>query len=72
MPETGCVHEMVQGTEALLCRIELCERRRLRLRLDQLAIRIRGAIDTGGTPRARQLKRVKKLLRRCGVLVEEV
>ena len=62
-----CVERPVTGPETDLCRIGLCQKPRLRTRLDRLAVQIRSTLAAGKTPRARKLSRVGRLLRRCGV-----
>jgi hypothetical protein len=65
-PQLGCVAK--DGVKALTCRVDECSRAHLRRRLEELATSIDHAVDAGGRPHKRAIRRLTRLLTRCGVL----
>jgi hypothetical protein len=64
-PQLGCVAR--DGAAALTCRVEECARPRLRRKARKQALVIEQALEQGKTPGGRRVKRLKGLLRRCGL-----
>jgi hypothetical protein len=64
-PQVGCVAR--DGAAALTCRVEECGRPRLLRKARKQALAIDRALAQGKTPRVRRVKRLKGLLRRCGL-----
>ena len=64
-PQTGCVAR--DGAGALTCRVDECERPRLLRKARKLAVVIDQALEEGKTPGGQRVKRLKRLLRRCGL-----
>lgn len=62
-----CTHPALDGVDALTCQVPQCTRPKLRRRIDRLSAQIVEAVHTGKTPKARKLKRLATLLKRCNV-----
>jgi hypothetical protein len=63
---TGC--ELRDGLEALTCRIDECTKPRLHRRLAKVGLRIDHALDAGARPKDHAVRRLSRLLARCGVV----
>jgi len=65
-PLTGC--QLQEGLRVLTCRIDECPKPRLHRRLAKVGFRIDHALDVGARPKDHAVRRLSRLLARCGVV----
>jgi hypothetical protein len=65
-PGAGCLRR--DGARALTCRVGECRKSRLHRKASKVALVIDHAIEVGRLPKARKVKRLRRLLKRCGIV----